>query len=151
MIEEQNENENENKEPTVEQYWEIFGTSSQDDLRLLLRLFVPNSGMLWKKKDLQWAMVQSKVLPLLSVSTVKAKEEELRRGLIAIAAELIELNKDVDEDEKERTWPTMSKRWLLKLQKLILHRKYITRPTYISVHCGIFIRATVRADNISVP
>jgi hypothetical protein len=92
--------------------------------------------MLWKKKNLQWAMIQSKVLPLLSVSAVIAKEEELSRWLIAIAAELIELNKEVDEDDKERTLPTMLKRWLLKLQKLILHRKYITRPTYISVHCG---------------
>jgi hypothetical protein len=61
--------EHENGEPSLEQYWEIFGTSSQDDLHFFLQLFVPNSGMLSKKKELEWATIQSKkVLPLLSVS-----------------------------------------------------------------------------------
>jgi hypothetical protein len=47
-------------------------------------------------------MIQSKkVLPLLSVSAVIAKEEELCWRFIVIAVELVKLTKDKDEDDEE--------------------------------------------------
>jgi hypothetical protein len=84
---------------STEEYWEIKFESKADDKKLFLRLFEPTSGVLSKKKEEQWAVIQSKILPQLSQAAVVAKEATYRRRLSVLTSELKELTEmDSDND-----------------------------------------------------
>jgi hypothetical protein len=101
----------------LEVYWEPRPTSNQDDLKLFLRLFEPNSGALSKKKSLQWEFVREKIVPRLSEAAFIAKEQAIRRRLDATDGELAQLAEveeetgteeedDIDETEERLTTET---------------------------------------------
>jgi hypothetical protein len=76
---------------STEEYWEITFDSKADDKKLFLRLFEPTSGVLSKKKEEQWAVIQTKILPQLSQAAMIAKEDTYRRRLSVLINELKEL------------------------------------------------------------
>lgn len=84
-----------------ERYWEIKESSNEEHRKLILRMFAPGSGLLSKGKDAQWKHIQENLLVGLTQLSFDAKDEELRRRLIAIEKELSELNEGDDEDEVE--------------------------------------------------
>jgi hypothetical protein len=87
-------------------YREPRPTSNQDNLKLFLRLFEPNSRTLSKKKGLQWAFIMEKMVPQLLEAAFIVKEQAIHRRLDVTDSELKELSKteeapDDDEDVNE--------------------------------------------------
>jgi hypothetical protein len=84
------------------EYWEISFESKADDKKLFLRMFEPTSGVLSKKKEEQWAVIQSKILPQLSQAAMIAREDTYRRRLSVLINELKELTEmDSDNDSTD--------------------------------------------------
>ena len=73
------------------EYYEVSESCTRGDFECLLRLFVPNSGVLSKRHPEQWAVVLAKVQPTLSKLAVDAKEEEFNGRLTQIQGELEQL------------------------------------------------------------
>jgi hypothetical protein len=82
-------------------YWTVSQSSSDETLKLFLRLFQPNCGKLSKSKTEKWDVVQRKVLPMLTMAAVDAKEQELTRRLATIADELKSMVENVDMESEE--------------------------------------------------
>jgi hypothetical protein len=83
----------------MEEWWEVPSSSSGADLNLISRMFDPSCGLLSKKNELKWTHIRTRILPDLTEAGVTAKTEEFQRRLLAIAAELLELDNHVDEDD----------------------------------------------------
>jgi hypothetical protein len=52
-----------------------------------------------KKNELKWIHIRTRILPDLTEAGVTAKTEEFQQRLLAIAAELLELDDHVDDND----------------------------------------------------
>jgi hypothetical protein len=95
---------------STEECWEIGFATTADDKNLFLWLFEPtSSGVLSKKKEEQWPVIQSKILPQLSQAAMIAREDTTYRQrssvLISELKELMEMDSDnnsADDVEENR-------------------------------------------------
>jgi len=72
---------------------------------MLLRLFVPQSGMISKGKQVMWRYIEVKLLPMLSQAAVDAKGEEYERRLTTVAEELAALEEEEQQLENSSDDP----------------------------------------------
>jgi hypothetical protein len=78
---------------SVAEYWQVSETSLTGTMDLFLRLFLPKSGVLQKKKGVKWRTLQEKVIGvgLLTRTQFDSRVEDLTRKLRIIEKELAEL------------------------------------------------------------
>jgi hypothetical protein len=85
-----------------EEYWKIGFSSQGDNKKLFLWHFKPTSRVLSKKKEEEWAVIQSKILPQLLLAAMIAREDTYRQWLSVLISELKELAEmDSDKDSAD--------------------------------------------------
>ena len=82
-------------------YWDVSEQSSPAQLKLILRMFAPGSGLLSKGRDTQWSHIKDHILGDLTKLSFDAKHESLGRRLLAIEKQLQELEESEKEDDVE--------------------------------------------------
>ena len=94
---------------SVTEYWQVLEGSLSGTHDLFLRLFLPNSGVLNKKKSIKWKMLHEKVILLgvLTKTQFDSRVEDLSRKLRVITEELADLiPPDTRVDEQDDTIET---------------------------------------------
>ena len=74
---------------TIKEYYEITESLSREDLQMILRLFLPDCGVLSKNRAAQWGVIREKILPKLCRRTVDHQQESLKIRLDQIDQELL--------------------------------------------------------------
>jgi hypothetical protein len=95
----------------VQEYWQILETSLDGTMSMFLRLFVPKSGVLQKKKSVKWLTLHQKVIVLgvLTKTQFDSRVENLTHRLCVIGEELTDLetaplaSEDIEDIDVETT------------------------------------------------